>query len=364
MNDQTHDFVAEEASAFRFTGRWQEFLPIALTNLLLTVVTLGIYRFWAKARERRYLWSRTEFIDETLEWTGTGAEMFKGFLVAIVLLAPALFFFQTGFQAMVLRGQGAIAGAIALVLYLGILGLGGVARYRALRYRLSRTYWHGIRGGGEPGGWAYGASFVWKTLAGFFALSLLVPWSAISLWNERWSAMSFGPHRFEANATTDGLMGRWLLLLISPFLALLIAGVIGAATGAFSFDPTRQPGPVTIAVTAFAFLVAFYLVIALIGVGYFAAYLRNAVSGLELGEVRFTFTATSGAWLKLFLGHAALVVATLGIGFVFIGYRNWSFFIRHLEAAGEIDLDMLTQSTTTASGDAEGLAAAFDIGAL
>jgi len=78
MNDmQAFTAAGEPApdSAIRFTGTWQESLPIALTNLLLTVVTLGIYRFWAKARERRYLWSRTEFIDDRLEWTGTGKEM-------------------------------------------------------------------------------------------------------------------------------------------------------------------------------------------------------------------------------------------------------------------------------------------------
>lgn len=365
MNEQTHDFVAEAPeSAFRFIGRWQEYLPIALTNLLLSLVTLGIYRFWAKSRERQYLWSRTEFIDETLEWTGTGGEMFKGFLLVIVLLAPALFFLQTGLQALAVRGHVLIAAPIAILLYAGLFCLGGVARYRALRYRLSRTYWHGIRGGGEPGGWGYGLSYLWKTVVGFLPLSLLVPWSAISLWNERWSAMSFGPHRFTASATTDGLIGRWLLLLISPGLAAAIAALIGGATGLVGRGVAETASPLSLLITGVLFAASFYIVIATIGVGYFAAYLRNAVDGLELGDVRFTFTATSGAWLKLFLGHAALVVATLGLGLVFIGYRNWSFFIRHLEAAGNIDLDMFTQSTTTASGDAEGLAEAFDLGAF
>ena len=61
-----------EGSAFQFNGNWAAFGKIALTNLLLTVVTLGIYRFWATTRERKYLWSETRFIDDRLEWTGTG----------------------------------------------------------------------------------------------------------------------------------------------------------------------------------------------------------------------------------------------------------------------------------------------------
>lgn len=208
MNDESHNFEVAPASAFRFTGRWQEFAPIALTNLLLTIVTLGIYRFWARTRERRYLWSRTEFIDDNLAWTGTGLEMFKGFLVVMAVLLPVLLLFQFGVQALVLRGQAGAAGLAAALLYLGLFLLIGVARYRALRYRLSRTYWHGIRGGGEPGGWAYGWSYVWKTIAGMIVLGLMVPWSMTQLWNERWRRMSFGPHRFESHADTEGLMGR------------------------------------------------------------------------------------------------------------------------------------------------------------
>ena len=69
--------------AVRFTGSWREYLPIAATNVLLTIVTLGVYRFWATARQRRYLWSRTEVIGDRLEWSGTGKEMFIGFLMVM-----------------------------------------------------------------------------------------------------------------------------------------------------------------------------------------------------------------------------------------------------------------------------------------
>ena len=65
MDAQTS--LAGDGRAIRFTGSWREYLPIAITNALLTIVTLGIYRFWATARQRRYLWSHTHVIDDTLE---------------------------------------------------------------------------------------------------------------------------------------------------------------------------------------------------------------------------------------------------------------------------------------------------------
>ena len=86
--------------AIRFTGNWREYLPIAASNVLLIIVTLGIYRFWAAARQRRYLWSRTEVIGDRLEWSGTGKEMFIGFLVVMAVLLPFFLFFEFLFPAL------------------------------------------------------------------------------------------------------------------------------------------------------------------------------------------------------------------------------------------------------------------------
>jgi uncharacterized membrane protein YjgN (DUF898 family) len=359
MNDM-HGMRAAEtpASAFTFTGTWREFLPIALTNLLLTVVTLGIYRFWAKARERRYLWSRTHFIDDHLEWTGTGTEMFIGFLLVMLVLLPFLLVFQFGVQALILRGETAPAALLMLFVYGGIFHLVGVGQFRALRYRLSRTWWHGIRGGSFQPGWSYGFKFMWKMIVGYLPASLLVPWSMVSLWNDRWNEMSFGPHRIEAAADTDGLFGRWLLIYLAVFVGFIAALAVGLGVGGATGSVTSG-----IAAGVLGFL-ALYVVIGVASLAYYSAYYRKVVGATSFGGLGFEFRAGTLDWFKLILGNIALVLLTLGLGLVFIGYRNWSFFVRHMEATGEINLDELTQSATMAGSDAEGLADAFDIGAI
>ena len=360
MNDMAGR-VADRApeSAFTFTGSWKEFLPVALTNLLLTVVTLGIYRFWAKARERRYLWSRTRFIDDHLEWTGTGLEMFIGFLLVFLILLPLILFIQFGAQALIARGETVLAALLILAIYIGMFYLIGVGTFRAMRYRLSRTWWHGIRGGSNDGGWGYGGKFMWKTLAGYLPFGLLVPWSMTSLWNDRMNKMSFGRHPIEAAADTDGLFGRWLLVYLAPigglFLGMLLVGSTLSASGGDT-GATVFAGAVT-------FLLV-YVLFLLLSLSYYAAYYRQVVSATSIAGIHFEFTARTKDWLKLILGNIALVVFTLGAGLMFIGYRNWSFFVRHMEASGEINLDTLLQSETVASSDAEGLADAFDIGAI
>ncbi len=389
----------QDQTAFEFRGDWKAFLPIAASNLLLTLVTLGVYRFWATTRERRYFWSQTRFIDDTLEWTGTGKELFLGFLMAIVALLIPVIGLQFLIQALILQGQAALAGALGVGFYVIILFLVGFATFRALRYRLSRTHWHGIRGGSEDPGLRYGLSYIWKTLAGSLALGLLIPWSMTQLWADRWNQMSFGPHRFESAPEWGGLMKRFLLLYLVP-VAAVILGVVMAVSGG--------GGSGNLAAVVGLLVLAFYVVLPLIALGYYAAFFREVVGTLSLTTINFQFTARTKEWFLLFLGNAGLFflaaiaaiipISALGlfaglqdlqpgqdpfaqnpgvvIGIVialiipislvgpFIRYRNWRFFIRNLEATGVIDLDLLTQSQTKVGSHGEGLFDALDMGAM
>ena len=107
-----------------------------------------------------------------------------------------------------------------------------------------------------------------------------------------------------------------------------------------------------------------YLAIPLLTLHWFAKFYRKAADATRLGDLEFGFDATSWDWLKLFLGNIALAVVTLGLGISYWGYRNWAFMVRHAEIYGEINVAALSQSTTTAPGEAEGFADAFDLGAF
>ena len=366
MNDMTEAPGAGDvrAEGFHFTGTWREFLPIALTNLALIVVTLGVYRFWAKARERRYLWSRTRFGEETLEWTGTGKEMLVGFLIVSAVFLPLLLALQFGVEALFLRGRFIEGTLLALSIYSGLFYLYHVARFRALRYQLSRSWWRGIRGGSDHPGWAYGWSGVWKTAAGWAVVGFLVPWAMTQLWNERWSKMSFGPHHFEARSHENGLIGRWMLVYLTPifgFLTIILLVVAAAALGIADPSAANPAGAIGALLGG---LVVFYLVFLIVSLNYYALFYRKTVGATGMAGIQFGFNAGTRDWMKLMFGNIALVIVTLGVGLLFISYRTWSFRVRHLQVSGSLDLEALTQSTARAPGDAEGLADAFDFGAI
>jgi uncharacterized membrane protein YjgN (DUF898 family) len=360
MDNHMGRAAAGDDRAIRFTGNWREYLPIAATNALLIICTLGVYRFWATARQRRYLWSRTQVIDDTLEWTGTGKEMFIGFLIVIAILAPFFLFIQFLLPAMAARGHGVAAGLIIILFYVALIYLGGFARFRALRYRLSRTFWHGIRGGSNDPGWSYGGEYLGRYALAFLTMYIMFPWATTRLWNSRWNAMSFGPLKFYAHLSAKGLMGRWALLYATPF-AVMIVGLLGAALFGMKSGPPGSPG---FAVIVFGIAALFYLAIPLVTLHWYAKYFRNAADATRLGDLEFAFDATTWDWLKLFLGNVGLAIITLGFGLTYWGYRNWAFMVRHARIYGSVDLADMTQSKTHAPREAEGFADAFDIGAI
>ncbi|HEX5237561.1 MAG TPA: DUF898 family protein, partial [Sphingomicrobium sp.] len=354
---------AAEGRGIEFTGDWREYLPIAVTNALLFICTLGIYRFWAAARQRRYLWSRTVVIDDCLEWTGTGKEMFLGFLIVVCILAPFFLFFQFLFPALIAHGKADAAFGVVFLFEIAFIYLSGFARFRALRYRLSRSWWHGIRGGSDDPGWNYGGEYLGRIALSFMSLFIVYPWAATRLWNARWKAMSFGPLQFRSNLDSEGLKLRWALVYLVPIggaifgaIALGMLGLSGAKAGSGALAG--------LGVVFLTIILLFYIGIPLMTLNWYAAYYRKAAAALSLGDIEFSFDATTLQWLGLFLGNLALAVVTLGFGITYWGYRNWTFMVRHLRLYGTIDVSSLTQSTTHAPREAEGFADAFDVGAI
>jgi uncharacterized membrane protein YjgN (DUF898 family) len=356
--------AGEERHAIGFTGNWREFLPIAATNVLLIIVTLGVYRFWAAARERRYLWSRTRVIDDTLEWTGTGKEMFLGFLLVIAALLPFFLFVQFAFPALLARGHEALAAAMAIAFYLAFFWLIGLATFRATRYRLTRTWWHGIRGGSDDSGMRFAANYIGRYALCLFTGFLLFPWATTSLWNKRWERMSFGPYAFKPYLSSNGLWGRWLLIYLLPVGVLLVTTLLGGVLFAVFAGGTGGGLSLGIGAIVIALLVVVYLAVPLATLHWYAKFFRHAAGTLTLGELQFGFEARTRDWLFLFLGNLALAVGTLGLGIAFWGYRNWAFMARHARLYGKVDLAELTQSSTHAPRESEGFADAFDMGAI
>ncbi len=217
--------TSARSPALAYDGRLGELYGIFLMNLLWTVLTLGIFRFWAVTRIRRYLWSRTRFQGERLEYTGTGGELFVGVLLAILMLIGALV--VAGLLGAVLYAVWQPLAVVAVLLFEGgiIVVAAGVV-FSAQRYKLSRTAWSGIRGGMTGSMLAYGLrSVLYGILAGL-TLFQLSPWRSMRLAEQRIKASSLGNMRFRFQGRARAVYGPFLLTLLGTLalLAVLAAG--------------------------------------------------------------------------------------------------------------------------------------------
>jgi len=70
--------------ALRFTGAGSEYFKIWIVNILLTIITMGIYYPWAKVRNRRYFYGNTNLADRNFEYHATGKQLLLGFIIGVV----------------------------------------------------------------------------------------------------------------------------------------------------------------------------------------------------------------------------------------------------------------------------------------
>ena len=72
---------------FQFKGNATEYFNIWIVNVLLTIVTLGIYSAWAKVRTESYFYGNTVVNGSSFRYTGDPLKILKGRALSVVVFA-------------------------------------------------------------------------------------------------------------------------------------------------------------------------------------------------------------------------------------------------------------------------------------
>lgn len=78
--------LPEGSKPFQFTGTANEWFGIWIVNLMLSIVTIGIYSAWAKVRTKKYFYNHTFVEGRNFDYHATGGQIFKGRLIVIAAL--------------------------------------------------------------------------------------------------------------------------------------------------------------------------------------------------------------------------------------------------------------------------------------
>ena len=203
-----------------FVGTEAAYWRLRIKGAALLLVTLGIYRFWLLTDVRRFLWSNTEIAGETLEYDGLATELLVGFLFAIAILVPIYVAIAMATLAFEWPDYASALGGLVLFAVFGEF-----ARYRARRYRLTRTVFRGLRFHQDGSGWLYALyAILWWILI-IVSLGLAYPWAQANLQRYMMRHTSYGklPGRFEG--------AGWRLFLRGLPLWLAAVGPVLVAAG-------------------------------------------------------------------------------------------------------------------------------------
>ena len=116
-----------------FTGSGREYFRVWIVNVLLSIVTLGLYTPWARRRTAQYFYSHTQVAGSPLEFVAEQRRMVFGFLAFAGLYLSYQLAVETGQQL------------AASLLMFGFALLAPFLWASAMRFRLGATRWRGIR---------------------------------------------------------------------------------------------------------------------------------------------------------------------------------------------------------------------------
>lgn len=371
-----------------FTGSGSEYFRIWIVNLLLTIVTLGLYLPWAKVRRLRYFYGNTHIGEHALDFHGNPRRMLRGLLL---LGALALLYTVAGKVS-------PTAGLVALV----IVALVWPALFRAgQRFRLANTSWRGLRFrfAGSLGG-AYramlplflpGGLFValtpylvdesGKPVPGMGSKLGLLPLVAALLLPLCWWLLKKYQHDGYAFANNQSSLrttaGAFYLVFLKALGVTLLVGVCGGIVGAIAGGGavwglfgrhTRNAGATAGTLMAIAFFILFvYLAMIAVVRPYMTARLQDVVwNKTRSADIGFVSALRFRPLLWLTVKNWFLIVITIGLYVPFASIAMARLRLQAITVHSRIDpaefSSRSTERVDDAAGDAAGDLFGVDIG--
>ena len=278
--------VADKRSqlAFVFRGDGMEYFKIWIVNILLTIITLGIYSAWATVRNNRYFYSNLYLDNDNFRYLAEPLAILKSRIIAIVafiiyyivsMTSPTIWMFLN--IALVL--------AIPYFINQSLAFNNRMSSYKNIQFRFKGSY-----------GQAFMVIYIWPLLA-LLTLGILFPLAMLKS-NEYFVRNSaYGTSNFDFNATYKDYA---MILLTAIGIGLVVA--VPFALLAY-FIPAMS------AISAIIYMLAYF--------GLFV-YLMSSnanlfYASLSLKEHKFTSNFTVMGMSKVLLINFLLTLITLGL---------------------------------------------------
>ena len=311
-----------------FTGRAGEFFGIWFVNLVLTVLTLGIYSAWAKVRTERYFYGNTRIAGTPFEYLAQPMQIFKGRLIAyVVVIGLGL---SAHFQLWV----------VYIPLFLLVLVLLPWMLYLTLRFRARYSAWRGLRFRFVDGVYEAYVNFMFRPMLQIVTFYLVHPWVRMHQQDYIVQGHRFGGLRFRFQGDLSAYFIPFLISIglgFAAYMAMVLL-MFGGIAGAAALGGEGEPEPAVIIAAMVPAIIAYLSLLVL------PIYLRTKYTNLmwansRLGGHRFESTLRARDMIWIYLSNGVAIVLSLGLAVPWAMVRLARYRADHFTflAAGSLD---------------------------
>lgn len=376
IEQQVRSIREEQALTFEFHGKGGEFFRIWVANILLSIMTLGIYSAWAKVRTKQYFYRSTSLDGAFFNYDANPIQILKG--RAIVLGVVALIY---GASLVDPLYSAVLTGSLSLLMpvfmHRSLKFNAHCSRYRNLRFSfqgsLREACLIGILLPVLFGTSSAGLVAIARQLEAYGSVQLISAGSVIAYafffipyLLYRYKKYAVG-HSWYGNAPFEfGTPYREFCLLMAEFYAWIVCGLLLISVifpQTFTLaqeillhgDPTAVTGKEALQLAP---LLIFASALPLFIYVLYSVRTHNMVfnhTRLEGVELRSTFTIAS--YLRLCLSNGLMLICSAGLCWPIVRIRTAHYKARHTHVIVHKTLNHFVArqgSTTGALGDAAG----------
>lgn len=197
---------ATHSTSLRFTGTGRAYFGIWIVNLLLSILTLGIYSAWAKVRRKKYFYQHTLLDGASFDYHARPLAILKGRVIAVALLLA---------YNLLAKTNPIVASVLFLLLTITVPWL----VVRSMMFNARNTSYRGLRFDFSGSSGQAAKVFVAYPILIFLSLGLAYPW-----FKQRANAFLMNHHRFGTHAfTCDATVGAFYSIYLK--MVAVVAGL-------------------------------------------------------------------------------------------------------------------------------------------
>lgn len=319
--------LADTVHRLEFTGKGSEYFGIWIVNLLLTIITLGIYSAWAKVRRLQYFYRNTQLAGASFDYHGSPTAILKGRLIALGMFAAY-------------NLAGAFNPILGLVVALLLIALLPRLLLKSLQFRLHNSSYRGLRFRFNGSLKESYVAFLLLPLASLFTFYLLAPFCHQRIKHFQHNNAAFGQTSFSFSVPVRSFYWLYLKLLGIVLVGVAVLAVcIAAFFGGQFLLANGKMNPQAMVMLPLLMAIGFFLLFFFVR-PFLEAQLQNLVwNHTRLGEHRFVSTISALRLFGIMLTNLLGILLTLGLYRPFAVTRLLKYRLQTvaLVAAGDLE---------------------------